>query len=455
MDDKIISLDMDDKLSNINIAKQPNIIIYDYIMNRTYDSEYSMNIDQLFLQVTEKCNLACTYCYDCHNKFNTMTFETAKQAIDMVLGDPKYRSQCKFNLYSPFGLRLIGGEALLESKLCYQIIKYFEFALMKYNIDIDWHISIISNGILYDDEYTQKIIKEYGDRFKMTISIDGCKECHDKCRIFPNGSGSYDIVLNSALKLKEQLSEDDNTPCTITISRDNIKYVYESIISLIEKGFTRMHHLYVPDQEYTLEDAKLYYSELKKVSDYMIDNDLVDKVQVDKLFDHKDDYFSKTHLRNICGGCGDIICVGTDGTIYPCIRFVYSRPNDPLIIGHIDHGLGYTDNEKRGLDKMISDRVLAASYKCFNCPLSNSCTFCSAYNYDKYGTVNKRTTLTCNMQIVDQLVRAYGVNKIYRKYESYNHNYYYMTYHVLIPKEYAIPIIGEEEYNLIKYLSRE
>ena len=36
-------------------------------------------------QVTEDCNLACTYCYQIHKTKKRMSFDTAKKAVDMLL----------------------------------------------------------------------------------------------------------------------------------------------------------------------------------------------------------------------------------------------------------------------------------------------------------------------------------------------------------------------------------
>ena len=39
------------------------------------------------LQVTEDCNLCCTYCYQINKSKNKMTFEVAKKFIDMLFLD--------------------------------------------------------------------------------------------------------------------------------------------------------------------------------------------------------------------------------------------------------------------------------------------------------------------------------------------------------------------------------
>ena len=41
------------------------------------------------LQVTDRCNLACTYCYQINKKHHSMSFDVAKRYIDMLLEDDK------------------------------------------------------------------------------------------------------------------------------------------------------------------------------------------------------------------------------------------------------------------------------------------------------------------------------------------------------------------------------
>jgi len=38
-------------------------------------------------------------------------------------------------------------------------------------------------------------MKKHLDHLSFSISIDGNKQLHDSCRIFPDGSGSYDIAM--------------------------------------------------------------------------------------------------------------------------------------------------------------------------------------------------------------------------------------------------------------------
>lgn len=56
----------------------------------------------------------------------------------------------------------------------------------------NWRISISSNGVLYFNPEVQKFINKWMNHLSFNISIDGNKKLHDSCRVFPDGSGSYD-----------------------------------------------------------------------------------------------------------------------------------------------------------------------------------------------------------------------------------------------------------------------
>lgn len=97
-----------------------------YINNETkYKSslsDYSRELEKLFqitpknctFQVTEDCNLRCTYCYQINKTHNNMTFETAKKYCDLLLEGKAPYLLDENNEY-PKGaiIEFIGGEPLL------------------------------------------------------------------------------------------------------------------------------------------------------------------------------------------------------------------------------------------------------------------------------------------------------------------------------------------------------
>lgn len=61
-----------------------------------------------------------------------------------------------------------------------------------------FRVSICSNGVLYFTPKVQEFIKKHQTHLSFSISIDGNKKLHDTCRIFPDGTGSYDLAIKAA-----------------------------------------------------------------------------------------------------------------------------------------------------------------------------------------------------------------------------------------------------------------
>ena len=108
-----------------------NFITYHDQISRLYrDSELNKNHKQLVynitFQVTDKCSLCCTYCYQ-HNKGeHSMSFETAKKFIDLLLNPDLITAQwCDSRNSIAAIIEFIGGEPLLEIDLIDKISNYF------------------------------------------------------------------------------------------------------------------------------------------------------------------------------------------------------------------------------------------------------------------------------------------------------------------------------------------
>ena len=68
--------------------------LYPELTERAKDAGYKRPLTQsLTFQVTDDCNLACTYCYQTCKGKRRMSFETAKKAVDMLLTGDKGMSE--------------------------------------------------------------------------------------------------------------------------------------------------------------------------------------------------------------------------------------------------------------------------------------------------------------------------------------------------------------------------
>ena len=154
--------------------------------------------------------------------------------------------------------------------------------------------------------------------------------------------------------------------------------------------------------------------------------------------------------QNFCGGDGSMLAVSPDGSCYPCLRYMdycFSVKNrQPLVIGHVCSGI--VDREDSPMLCVLKSmtRKSSSTDECWNCPIARGCSYCSAFNYDIYGTPDKRTTFHCIMQKARILANVYYWNKLYRHLGLSNR----FEYH--IPDEWALEIINQEEINIIKFI---
>lgn len=429
----------------------PEFEQYDGYINRLFNTpEGHTSSTTVTLQVTDACNLACTYCYQINKHTNRMSFETGKLFIDNLL-DGNYDKYGHYNIVDSVVLEFIGGEPFLEIELVDKLTDYFIQAMIDRNHK--WlhrfRISICSNGVLYFDSRVQEYIKKHSKHLSFSVSIDGNKKLHDSCRIFPDGSGSYDIAIKAVEHYMTHY--DGNMGSKMTIAPGNVEYVNEAVQGLFEKGYRDINLNCVYEEGWTVEHAKILYSQLKQLADYMLETGRCEDSFV-SIFNTN--FFRPkevTDIDNWCGGTGKMLSCDYKGDLYPCIRYMESSLGtdaDPIIIGNVNTGILAT-KEQCSWDKCLKciDRRTQSTDECFYCPIAEGCSWCSAYNYQCFGTPDKRATYICIMHKARCLANAYYWNKYYRIFEPEK------RFRLYIPDEWALDIIEENELKLLKLLS--
>lgn len=416
---------------------------YDETMYRVYDTHpiyKDKKIIEITFQVTEDCTLACKYCYQ-HNKSpKTMTLDVAKKYIDVVFEQYQDTHHCII-------LDFIGGEPLLQPQLISDIIDYWDYKCIMENLH--WgevtRFSICTNGTQYRDPKVQKLLNRIDNRMSFTVSIDGNKELHDSARVFPNGKGSYDYAIDAATDFEKK--HDIDLGSKMTIAPSNILFLYPAIKHYLDSGADPIFANCVYEEGWTYDDAKIFYKELKRLADYILEN--YPDTYVSLFEEDSFEPMSEDDNQNWCGGNGVMLACDPDGVLYPCLRYMPSSIGDKqpiLTCGHVDTG---------GVDLKLMDemqkitRRSQSTDECFYCPIAKGCSWCTAYNYEVFGTINKRATFICPMHKARALANVYYWNKYYRQkgYTKRKINY--------CPKEWALKIIDENEWNMLNNLALE
>lgn len=386
-------------------------------------------------------------CYQFNKSAMRMNFDTAKKFIDELLAD-HYGYINRYN--SPaIIIEFIGGEPLLEICLTRKIYEYFLDQC--YEMDHPWftmhRLSICSNGLQYFDDDVQDFFKEYASNVSFNISIDGNKELHDACRIQPNGEGSYDIDMMALDHYNAHYTPERNSK--MTLAPQNMKYLFDSVVSFIDNGMTCINLNCVFEEGWTQETAALEYEQLKKLADYILDKDL-EHLYIAIFNERQEDMQSKYSDGTFCGGTGSMLALRPNGQFYPCIRYMPTSVGDEvkdLCIGDIDNGFIGREQGSEVLSMM--DRVTrrsAVTDICYDCPIGNDCASCSALGHALFGTPNKKATFICIQMIAEALANVYYWNLLNIKKPQYKLGVRKNN----VPDEWSLLVIDSDELDFLK-----
>lgn len=405
-------------------------------------------------QVTDDCNLCCTYCYQINKGKRKMSFETAKQFVDMLVAESYIEGKYTYIGTTPgIVFEFIGGEPLLEIDLIDEITDYIKWKLISENHP--WakrHMfSMISNGVEYFNPKVQNYLTKNRGIVSFGISLDGCKPLHDMCRVFPDGQGSYDIAEAGCIHYRNNY--DSKMLTKMTICPENITWTYEAFLNLVKIGYPIIHGNCVYEKGWNVNHAIILYDQLKKIADYILENDLENILSFSMLDEIHCRPMNEEENNNYCGSTGCMMACDPDGNICPCVRFMKSSLGEEFgdfTIGHARSGMGVEEQDKKNIELLDAvTRRSQSTDECWDCPVAAGCGWCTAYNYQETGSVDKRCTYICWTHRARSLVNSYYWNKVYQKN---NEN---KSFKVYLQKELALQIISEDEYNMLLELAKE
>ena len=427
-----------------------NISFNDFI-TKAYGLEnrnITVTCPSITFQVTDDCCLKCSYCYQINKGHRMMSKEVMKKGIDLLFkmyDENKPDSLINHNAKGII-IEFIGGEPFMNI----DVISYGSEYFLNQCIERDhpWQyasrFSITTNGMLYFDPKVQEYLKKFRPFLSLNITIDGPKEMHDACRKDFEGNGSFDRVVAALADWHET----EVIPETkVTISPENLPHLHTIIDFFIKYGCSIINANPIYEHEWTIDEAKLYYKQLKLVADDLIAHPHVETNLFGTMYGVP---MLSTDIGNWCGGTGAMLAFDPDGNAYPCLRYMESSLGTtckPIIIGTVD-GIYVTKEEQEIYCNLNSvTRRTQSTDECFNCQVAGGCSWCSAWNYQSLGTVDKRSTNLCWMQRARSLVNSY----------FYNHRFIQQGREKRVPlyleRELALQIISNEEYDELLRLS--
>lgn len=325
--------------------RENNLKIIEHPCTNALCHHLTHHIEQVTLQVTQRCNLRCKYCVYSGNYNNRshanmdMSFETAKKALDIYLAASEEVERPVIGFY--------GGEPLLKMNLVKQCIDYVKAKAPDKNISY----VMTTNATLLTIPIAEYLFK---NNFSLTVSLDGSKKEHDEYRVFQNGEGSFDTImenLRAVIKEYPELSIQFNSVYNPKHNYRDVKKYFEEgdIIADAQVGLDTVMPKSTDDdinfsEEFYQIRAYDYFKlmlhmtgklNIKHVSKLVRDN----KAFITRTYNQiaKNSILGEAaHHGGPCIAGAKRLFVNAEGNFYPCERVSETSP--VMIIGHVDEG---------------------------------------------------------------------------------------------------------------------
>lgn len=356
------------------------------------------NVRVITFELTQRCNLACTYCVygnlysnPENNHKRDLTFEMAKAVLDHFARKMKKGASSR----KMITLGFYGGEPLLKFELMKQIVAYAKSLVCT---DFYFEYTITTNGILLE-KYMDFLVE---NEFTTLISLDG-DEYASSYRVTANGKNPFPLIYENCKKMFEKyptyfshrvsfntvLHNRNSCVSTLNFVKRNFKLVplYSTLSSIcvnpdMKQEFDGMYRSLSKDVKQ--HKAEMQPEEFLRISpdmmflDKFFANILGTKIANLRtlLCEDMNTYYIPTAT---CSPFSFKIFLSADGKLHPCEKIGYK------------YALGYVDEENQ---LQLDTQQIAAFYSGIYQSVKEKCSHC--YNLYSCSTCLFETNLKCN-----------------------------------------------------------
>lgn len=347
-------------------------------------------LQTLVVNVTNQCNLSCTYCYeygedkivDTENgkqpKF--MSEETARAAVDFALRESGSNPAAHITFF--------GGETLMNFPVLKSAVAYARRRAREAGKEVDF--SLTTNATLLRPDVIDFLADE---RVGVTISIDGPQDLQDKFRVFSNGRGSYEMV---APKIKALLARHTTRPigARVTLTRQtlDVTRIYRHLTD--ELGFWEVGFAPVttsPSRDHAIADAGFDHllAQFRALAAEFLEASLQNRHHG---FSNVRETLQEIHQGHAkaypCGAGIGLMGVATDGDVALCHRFAGS---DAHKLGSVGGGI-----DRARQSAFLDEHHINEKTDCQTCWARPICAGgCYHEAHTRYGTTSRPNLHYC------------------------------------------------------------
>jgi len=290
----------------------------------------------ILIMISQTCNLACSYCYAGGGTYGQPTklqkTENALEAIDQLIVKSVGRKELNITFF--------GGEPLVNFKLIERIVAHCQQKTVETGKKFDY--SITTNGTLVTEDIA-RFFRTH--KFSVMVSFDGVPWYHNKYRPSRDGSTSYDAVragirrLTEArvpVRLRGTLVREDDITGIVAGAVEEAKALGALGMNLTAADCLRSEDRHLELTVEQKDELAAYYEGITRANIEKAAAGHQEKPYFDPLGRTiKALTTGQAVGKGRCGACSGMAAVATNGTVYPCHRFVGM---EEYKIGHIAAG---------------------------------------------------------------------------------------------------------------------
>ena len=357
----------------------------------------------LVLNVTSKCNLSCTYCYEYgedriveqSRKPRFMNEETARQSVDFMFAEAGDSPTVHLTFF--------GGETLLNFKVLRSALAYARERAATLGKTVD--VSLTTNATLLREEIIDWIVE---NDVGVTVSMDGGREQQDKFRVFSNGMGSYDMVLpNIQMLLERHRRRPVGARVTLTKQNLDVEGIYRHLrdeLGFWEVGFAPVTTSWQRDYAIQEDGFEAMLAQFQRLAQEFLQYALAGRHHgFSNVRDTLEEIHKGMSKAYPCGAGLGLMGVATDGDVALCHRFAGSESHR---IGSVTEGIDRTKQ-----DDFLTRHHIANKTDCSTCWARPLCAGgCYHEAHTRYGSTERPNLHYCEWirRWTDTCLRVYG-----------------------------------------------
>ncbi|MFA7253487.1 MAG: radical SAM protein [Patescibacteria group bacterium] len=362
----------------------------DNLLQKATEEASSRSIQNLYLIMTNRCNLACSYCL--YGTKNSQTLDLENQAMYMSEQVAGNAIECfaeitKSNPHTDGYWQQItfyGGEPLLNVDALEASVDAVLRLKRNGLLWDDTNLVINTNGVLINDQSIDLIKR---GNIEVQISIDGFADVHDKNRYMltrDGSTGSFDYVVNALQRLT--CAGISVTPM-ITVTEDNLGTLDQFVVWLCKEFSIKSYGMSIlmsgtgkTAEDYPERAAEMMYKTYLAASGYgAYDYALQDQLE---------GLFGPRIAKQECGA-GRKLTVFPDGMLHTCQALEATGLTSVGKLPVFEQAESNWQN--------WSQRSRFQNPACLECPVLGACGGgCAAGSFHSSGDINQIDPNKCN-----------------------------------------------------------